>query len=171
MLGVHRIRKKSSLPIVTTMWIPTKLKSNQRHVKPNAGWYCLDTVSQAADPTTRFSGKQSAQKECNRRNKAKLEAQTDGKTRNIKKWFTVGYTDHMGNLVEDAFQNNPIQYHGYMNALLHQTVETMQGGYISGAVVAIIWPGQLSRHAAVYNQRALPIHHVFADGRITGPTP
>ena len=153
------------------MWTPIKLKSNLRNTKPEAGWYCHNDVSQATDPTSRFSGKQSAQKECDRRNKVESETQNDGKTRNIKKWLTVGYVDRMGNLVEDAFQNNPIQYHGYMNALLRQTVETMQGGYISGAVVAVIWPGQISRHAALYSQRALPIHHVFADGRITGPTP
>jgi len=151
------------------MWIPVKLKRNPkaRGAKPESGWYCYNTVSLATDPTTRFSGKQSAQKECGRRDKVELEAQSDGKTRNLKKWFTVGYVDRAGNLVEDAFQNNPIQYHGYMNALLHQTVETMQGGYISGAVVAVIWPGQLSRHAAVHSPRALPLYHVFADGKIT----
>jgi hypothetical protein len=76
----------------------------------------------------------------------------------------------MGTLINDPFQNNMIHYHGYLAELLGQTVKTMQGEYISGAVVAVIWPGQLSRHTALHGANAHPIHHVFADGRITGPT-
>jgi hypothetical protein len=92
------------------------------------------------------------------------------KIRDTKKWFTIGYVDRMATLVSDPFQNNPIHYHGYLSELLRQTVETMQGGYISGAFVAVIWPGKLSRQAILYNSQALPIHHVSADGRITGST-
>jgi hypothetical protein len=151
------------------MWTPIKLKSDPktRGWKPGAGWYCYDTVSLASDPRKRFSGKQAAQKECDRRNGVASAAETDGKTRNLKKWFTVGYVDRMATLVSDPFQNNPVHYHGYLSVLLRQTVETMQGGYISGAFVAVIWPGQLSRQTAVHSPQSLPIHHVFADGRIT----
>jgi hypothetical protein len=154
------------------MWTPIKLKKDPT-VKlwpVKAGWYCFDNVALAADPRQRFSGKQAAQKECDRRNNAETAKETDGKIRNVKKWFTVGYVDRMATLVSDAFQNNAIHYHGYLSELLRQTVETMVGGYIQGAEVAVIWPGQLSRHAAVHGANAIPIHHVFADGRITGST-
>jgi hypothetical protein len=42
------------------MWTPIKLKSDpkNRGFKPEAGWYCFDNVALAADPRTRFSGKQ-----------------------------------------------------------------------------------------------------------------
>ena len=153
-------------------WTPIKLKGDPKAWgwKPAAGWYCYDTVSLAADPRRRFSGKQAAQKECDRRNGAASAAETDGKTRNPKRWYTIGYVDRMATLVSDPFQNNPVHYHGYLSELLRQTVETMQGGYISGAFVAVILPGKLSRQAVLYNPQALPIHHVFADGRITGAT-
>lgn len=154
------------------MWTPIKLKKDPTvRVWPvKSGWYCFDNVSLAADPRQRFSGKQAAQKECDRRNNVETSKATDGKIRNVKKWYTVGYVDRMASLVSDSFQNNPVHYHGYLSELLRQTKETMEGGYISGAVVAVIWPGQLSRSAAVNSPNALPIHHVFADGRITGAT-
>jgi hypothetical protein len=151
------------------MWEPIKLKGNSES-KPGPGWYCFDNVSQAADPRRRSSGKQSAQKECDRRNRKASEEAVDGKTRNAKTWFTIGYVNDRSELVSDSFQNNPIHYHGYMNELLHQTVEIMVGGYIQGAVVAVIWPGQLSRQVAIYGPNAIPVHHVFADGHITGST-
>ena len=89
---------------------------------------------------------------------------------NRKQWFTVGYVDRMASLVDDQFQNNPTHYHGYLADLLKQTLETLQGEYVRGAVCAVIWPGQLSRHTAIYGAHALPVHHVFPDGRITGST-
>lgn len=154
------------------MWTPVKLKSDPtaRGWKPQAGWYCHDTVALSSDLSKRFDGKQAAQKECDRRNGVEEAKETDGKTRNVKKWYTVGYVNRMAELIEDQFLTNPTQYHGYLSELLRQTKETMMGGYVPGAVVAVIWPGQLSRHVAIYGQHALPIHHVFADGRITGST-
>jgi len=94
----------------------------------------------------------------------------DSSTRNTKKWFTVGYVDRMATLVSDAYQNNPTHYHGYLDALLEQTRETMLGGYVRGAFVAVIWPGKISRYTALNRSSALPIHHVFADGHVTGAT-
>jgi hypothetical protein len=99
-----------------------------------------------------------------------LEKETDGKIRNVKKWFTVGYIGRVGELIEDPFQNNMIHYHGYLSELLRQTVETMTGGYIRGATMAVIWPGQLTKQAALHGANSHPVHHVFADGRITGAT-
>ena len=152
------------------MWIPVKIKENE-FPRWKAGWYCHDPNGPVTDPSRRYSGKQAAQKACDRINGVESEKATDGKTRNVKKWFTVGYVDRLATLVSDAYQNNPIHYHGYLSELLHQTVQTMQGGYIQGAIVAVIWPGQLSRQAAIHSQNAVPIHHVYADGRITGRTP
>jgi hypothetical protein len=153
------------------MWTPIKLNKDKTvRVPVKTGWYCFDTVALSADPRQRFAGKQAAQKECDRRNNIEIAKETDGKIRNVKKWFTIGYVDRMGTLIQDPFQNNMVQYHGYLNELLRQTVQTMEGGYIQGAVVAVIWPGQLSRTAALHSSSAVPIHHVFADGRITGTT-
>lgn len=154
------------------MWTPVKLKPNPkaRGWKPQAGWYCYDSESLSSDLRSRHSGKQAAQKECNRRNGVEEAKAGDGKTRNVKKWFTVGYVDRMGSLIEDQLVINPTTYHGYLSELLRQTLETVQGGYVPGAVVAVIWPEQISRHTALYGQHAHPIHHVFADGRITGST-
>lgn len=52
------------------MWTPVKLKPDPkaRGWKPRAGWYCYDTVSRTSDLRACFSGKQSAQKACDRRN-------------------------------------------------------------------------------------------------------
>lgn len=88
----------------------------------------------------------------------------------LAKWFTVGYVDRMASLISDTLQDNPSHYHGYLADLLRQIAETLRHGHVPGAVVAVIWRGQLSRQAALYSDRAQPIHHVFADGRITGNT-
>ena len=151
------------------MWTPIKVKENQIHGW-KSGWYCHGHSGTVTDPSRRYSSKQAAQKECDRRNGTEAAEATDGLTRNVKKWFTVGYVDRMATLIQDPFQSNMVHYHGYLSELLRQTVQTMEGGYIHGAIVAVIWPGQLSRSAALHSPTAVPIHHVFADGRITGPT-
>jgi hypothetical protein len=154
------------------VWTPIKLKKDPsaRGWETNTGWYCYDTVSLAADPRKHYSGKQAAQKECDRRNEAASAAETDGKTRNPKRWYTIGYVDCMATLVPGLFQDNPVHHHGYLSELLRQTVETLQGGHVPGAVVAVIWTGKLSLQSALHGPHSIPIRHVFADGRITGST-
>ena len=91
----------------------------------------------------------------------------DGKNRNVEQWYTIGYLDQNGTLMENPFRNDMFRYHGYLSDLLRQTVRAMKLESLRDAVVAIIWPGQISRHVALHEAGAVPIRHVFADGRIT----
>ena len=126
------------------MWYPIKLKSDPRlhRGNPAAGWYCFDDISRSADPLTRHSRKQSAHNACNRLNKVEAAKSADGLTRNAKRWYSVGYVDEVGNLVVEPFHNNPSHYYGYLGELLRRTKTIMEDGYITGAVVAVIWPEQ-----------------------------
>jgi hypothetical protein len=151
------------------MWTPTKISARE-FPRWKAGWYCHDNNGPVTDPSRRYSSKQAAQNACDRLNGAESAKENDGKIRNPKKWFTIGYVDRMSTLISNAVYVNPIHYHGYLSELLHQTAETMRNENIPGAFVAVIWPGQLSRQTALFSAGAIPIRHVFADGRITGRT-
>ena len=148
------------------MWKPVKLKADSGTRAPRSpGWYCHDTESSYTDLGKRRSGKQAAQKECDRRNAADAKQETDGKTRNPKRWYTVAYLDRSGALLPGDFQ--PVHYLGYLSDMLRQIGAVMHQGHVSGASVAAIWRDNLSREAILYDEKTLPIRHVFADGQIT----
>ena len=151
------------------MWTPIKVKEGTSP-RWKSGWYCHDQGECLTDPSKRYSGKQSAQKECDRRNGVELVEATDGKTRNPKKWFTIGYVDRSWPPSFRMLSSTIQYYHGYLSELLRETVQVLQNGNIQGAEVAVIWAGHLSRRVAIYGANAIPIRHVFADGRITGAT-
>ena len=77
------------------MWTPIRIKPNTqaRGWKPEGGWFCYDTITLTVDLRQRYTGKQAAQKECDRRNRDEMAKKTDGKLRNPKRWYTVGYID------------------------------------------------------------------------------
>jgi hypothetical protein len=148
------------------MWIPLRLKTNP---SLKGGWYYHDLENLSHDLSKRFAGKQAAQKACDRKNNNDQADAADLRM-NTKRWYTIGYVDRLGMLLPETILKNPVFYHGYLSRLKRELQETMQSGHIEGAIVAVIWSGQLSRTTVLYSQKAIPLYHVFADGRITGST-
>lgn len=153
------------------MWSPIKIKSDPKARCPvEPGWYCFDTVSLSVDPRCRYGGKQAAQKACDHRNGDESAKETDGLLRNPKKWFSVGYFDRAGLLIGSPADNNMSHRHDYLSKLLRETIETLQGGHIRGATLAVIWTGRLTKNAAMFEEVHPPIRYVYPDGRITSGT-
>ena len=150
------------------MWTPIRIKPNTqaRGWKPEGGWFCYDTITLTVDLRQRYTGKQAAQKECDRRNRDEMAKKTDGKLRNPKRWYTVGYIDSSEVLVTSPYQENLTHYYGYLSELLRQSIEILQGGHIRNAVCSVIWQGRLSRSETSHN---LPYRLVHLDGDITHP--
>lgn len=145
------------------MWKPIKIKKSPS-VPLEDGWYVAQSLH--IDTSRRYSAKQSAQKECNRRNSSDTLKKSDGLLRNPKKWFTIGYFNQSKDLTTDPYQSNIFQYHGYLTDLTSMVRDTLREGYVKQAYLAVVWSGQLSRYEALHSATA-PIRHIYSDGSVT----